>query len=80
MAASEIRDIAIQSSTAAVNARTVQRQLQLSGIVKMVPKNALPLTPQQKEQRLLFCQEHLHDDWSTTHFTDESPFLFYRNK
>lgn len=80
LSASEIRDIAVQSGTAAVSVRTVQRQLKASGIVKMVPKNALPLTPQQKKQRLLFCQEHLHDDWSTTFFTDESPFSFHRNK
>ena len=75
-----IRDRAVEAGTNVVSVRTIQRHLKAGGIIKMVPKDSLPLTPQQKVQRLLFCKEHLHDDWSTTFITDESAFYFHRHK
>lgn len=63
-----------------VSDRTVRRSLSCSGIVKLVPKPALALTVEQKRQRVLFCDAHLMDDFSTTFITDESSFLFERHR
>lgn len=78
--AAEIGAMAASRGCPTVSSRTVQRSLAASGIFKLVPKPALALTAAQKEKRVLFCDQHLADDFSTTIFTDESSFLFERHR
>jgi transposase len=80
LSAAAIRDKAVLRGCPSVSARTVQRSLSGSGIFKLVPKPVLALTPEQKRKRVLFCDEHLMDDFSKTFFTDESSFLLERHR
>jgi transposase len=80
ISAEEIRDKAVLRGCPEVSSRTIQRCLSSSGIFKMVPKPVLALTPEQKQKRVLFCDQHIADDFSTTFFTDESSFLFERHR
>ncbi len=58
--------------------RTVRRYLKKSGILKLVPKQALALTAEHKRKRVLFCDQHANDDFSSTFFSDECSFSFER--
>ena len=61
-----------------LSVRSVQRYLHESGIVKLLPKPVLDLTPVQKQKRIDFCDQHMNDDFTTTFFTDEANFSFHR--
>jgi transposase len=78
--ANEILDSAVKRGTPSVSVRTIQRQLKASQVIKLTPKHTLPLTLAQRQQRVAFCQQHLDDDWSRTVFTDESSFMFHRDR
>ena len=62
-----------------VSHQTVGRHLKEVGYSKGLPRATPMLTEKQKQNRVLWAQNHLNDTWEQTFFLDETAFELYRN-
>ena len=62
-----------------VSQPTILRHLWALGYRNDVPKPVPMLTEQHKKKRLEWARKHLHDNWDTTFFLDETVFQLFRN-
>lgn len=62
-----------------VSHQTIGRHLKEVGYSKSLPRATPMLTEVQKQNRVLWAQNHLNDTWEQTFFSDETAFELYRN-
>ena len=78
--ASNIAAEAARRGSPLVHPATVRRSLRKSGYRKWTPIRGPNLTPLHIKKRLEWCLKNRRRNWKKTVFTDESFFVFFRNK
>ena len=75
----EIKEKLSTTYQSSVSASTIRRYLLESGYRNVLPRSTHMLTPEHKQRRIEWAQQHQNNDFTDTIFTDKTSFQLFRN-